>query len=1012
MVHAFKSLAQSLEGTLHTDETTRILYATDASAYREIPAAVAYPRHTADIQQLVNFSRHFKMTLIPRAAGTSLAGQVVGNGIVVDVSRYMNKILEINTKERWVRVQPGVVRDELNKRLKSENLYFAPETSTANRATIGGMIGNNSCGSNSIVYGSTREHLLEVKAILADGNEVTFKALNKDEFYAKLSAPPHPAPTKPTPPPQQTTSRFAPFAEVDYRRPLDIPPAEEFIEPNLYRQALELFSNPQIRARIEQEFPKPSIPRRNTGYAIDLLMKANIFGTADQDFNFCKLIAGSEGTLCFITEAKLALVEPPPPYVALVCAHFETVYDSLQANLIALRHKPSASELLDHYVLECTANNLEQAKNRTFIQGNPGAILIIEISDYDDQTVLERTRNLVEDLKTNSKGYHFPIIMGAETKKVWDLRKAGLGVLSNMRGDAKPVPVVEDTAVDVHDLPAYIEEFDRKLAEYGLSCVHYAHAGSGELHLRPILNLKKASDQKLFRQVLADVAALVKKYRGSLSGEHGDGRLRGEFIPYMIGEDNYELLKAIKRTWDPYGVFNRGKITDTPSMNTFLRYAPDAKTPEVPTVFSWEKTDGFVRAAEQCNGSGDCLKSHLIGGTMCPSYMATRNERDSTRARANILREVFTQKSLPEAFASEEIKSVLDLCLSCKACKSECPSNVDMSKLKAEFLNGYHQQKGISWGEFAFGNFARIAHLACSLPGGQWSFNHLSRLSRFKQLLGIHPQRQIPPLAKQTFRQWYKRHKKPPITFRKAILFVDEFTEYTDVELGKTVIGLLEKLKYEVIIPPVMESGRTAISKGFLGRARFIAQYNTSVLYEALQSLSAKDRKDCLIVGIEPSAILTLRDEYVDLLPSNPKLATLVEKICTFEEFMVKEIESGYIKAINFKLSAKRIHTHRHCYQKALSAKENMDKIMALLRGCKYQNIPAGCCGMAGSFGYEKDHYEVSMQIGELVLFPYIRKTTPNEVIVASGTSCRHQIFDGTGRQAIHLAELLYELVI
>ncbi len=973
MLHAFKSLSDSIEGQLFTDYTTRVLYATDASSYREIPLAVARPKTGQDVLKIILFAQKQHITLIPRAAGTSLAGQVVGSGMVLDI-RQMNQILEINTKEKFVRVQPGVVRDELNAVLKPHGIFFAPETSTANRATIGGMIGNNSCGSNSVVYGSTREHLLELKAFLSDGSEVVFKALNKEEFEAKLEL--------------------------------------QNLEGEIYRYMYGLLKQQAIRENITENFPKPSIKRRNTGYAIDLLMQADIFGNSEEKFNFCKLIAGSEGTLCIITEAKLALVELPPPHKALVCAHFDSVRRSLEANLIALKHQPYACELLDNFVLECTANNIEQAKNRFFVKGEPKALLIIEVCQEDEFELEKKLDALVSDLKNNSSGYAFEVVKGSDMKKVWELRKAGLGVLSNMKGDAKPVPVVEDTAVDVNDLPDYIDEFDHAMSLHGLSCVHYAHAGSGELHLRPIINLKTTEGQALFRTVLEEVAALVKKYKGSLSGEHGDGRLRGEFIPFMIGEANYQILREIKRTFDPMGVFNAGKITDTPRMNTSLRHQADLPTPNVQTVFDWQHTDGFVRAAEQCNGSGDCLKSHLIGGTMCPSYMATREEKDSTRARANILREIFTQKTPKEAFASQEVYQVLDLCLSCKACKNECPSNVDMSKLKAEFLNGYHSAHGLSRRDFAFGNYARIAQFIKSIPFATSVYNLLANKDFVKNALGIAQERELPKLARQTFFDWVEKHKKPAVTFRKVILFVDEFTNFNEVELGKTVVSLLEKLKYDVVVPKVMESGRTVISKGFLERARFIARYNTQVLHQAYLQIPQKERKDCLIVGIEPSAILTLRDEYLDLLPNSQMAKTLAPLVKTFDEFVASQIDTGYIKSMNFKLSSKKIHVHNHCYQKALSDNSYTHKILSILRGCKHEFIPAGCCGMAGSFGYEKEHYQVSQKIGKLVLFPYIAKTSPYETVLASGTSCRHQIQHATGRKAIHLAELLDELVI
>ncbi|HKG68717.1 MAG TPA: FAD-linked oxidase C-terminal domain-containing protein, partial [Segetibacter sp.] len=642
-----RQLARELEGELYDDKRMRILYATDASAYREMPLAVAMPRTVEDIKKLIAFARAEKTSLIPRTAGTSLAGQVVGNGIVVDVSKNFTQILELNTTENWVRVQPGVIRDELNLFLKPYGLFFGPETSTANRAMIGGMVGNNSCGSNSIVYRSTREHLLEVKALLSDGSEAEFKTLNIEDFHAKCEG--------------------------------------DTLETNIYKTTRRLLSNYENQVEIRKEFPKKSVERRNTGYAVDVLLETAPFTAGSEDFNFCKLIAGSEGTLAFITEIKLNVEPLPPKEAGLLCVHFNTIDEALRANLIALKYNPGASELIDHYILECTKDNIEQIQNRFFVKGDPGAILVIEYARTSRDEVIEIARQVESEMRAAGLGFHFPLLFGADTKKIWTLRKAGLGLLSNLPGDEKAVPVIEDTAVDVRDLPAYISDFNEILEKYNLHSVHYAHAGSGEIHLRPIINLKTEEGNRLFRTIAEEIATLVKKYNGSLSGEHGDGRLRGEFIEQMVGKKNYQLLKEIKLSWDPYNIFNPNKIVDTPSMNTMLRYSPGQKTPAFKTVFRFHDQD-VLQHAEQCNGSGDCRKTELSGGTMCPSFMVTRSERDTTRARANILREFLTNSDKLNRFDHEEIKDVMDLCISCKGCKSECPSNVDMAKLKAEFL--------------------------------------------------------------------------------------------------------------------------------------------------------------------------------------------------------------------------------------------------------------------------------------------------------------------------------------
>lgn len=967
MTNQLKQLAQELAGELHYDKAMRILYATDASAYRELPLAVAIPKNTDDIKKLIAFARKHKTGLIPRTAGTSLAGQVVGNGIVVDVSRHFTQILELNKEERWVRVQPGVIRDELNMFLKQHGLFFGPETSTANRAMIGGMVGNNSCGSNSVVYRSTREHLLEVKAILSDGSDATFKSLSLDEFHAKCEG--------------------------------------DTLEANIYRTVRSLLSNYETQQEIRREFPSKNVERRNTGYAVDLLVEMAPFTAGGEDFNFCKLIAGSEGTLAFITEIKLNVVPLPPKEKGLLCVHFNTIDESLRANLIALKYKPSASELIDHYILECTRDNIEQRKNRFFVQGDPGAILVVEYARETREEIIEVAKQVEAEMRAAGLGYHFPLLFGEDTKKIWNLRKAGLGLLGNMPGDDKAVPVIEDTAVDVNDLPAYIREFNEILKKYNLYSVHYAHAGSGELHLRPILNLKTAEGNQLFRTIAEEIAALVKKYNGSLSGEHGDGRLRGEFIRRMVGEKNYELLRKIKYTWDPDNIFNPNKIVDTPSMNSMLRYEPGQKTPAFNTVFRFYKQD-MLQHAEQCNGSGDCRKTHLSGGTMCPSYMATRNEKDTTRARANVLREFLTRSEKVNRFDHKEIYEVMDLCLSCKGCKSECPSNVDMAKLKAEFLQHYYDAHGVPFRSRLIANFSRSSRLGSIFPGLYNFMVQGAPGTLVKKISGFAVKRSMPTLYKTTLRSWYKKHKKATGK-KKVYLFCDEFTNYNDTEIGIKAILLLEKLGYEVLMPEHEESGRAWLSKGLLRHAQKIANRNIEIFSKLVSA-------DTPLIGIEPSAILTFRDEYVDLASDElyPAAEQLAKHVFTIDEFLAMETDQGFINKESFITEKRVVKLHGHCQQKALSSVAHTVKILSLPQNYKVEVIPSGCCGMAGSFGYEKEHYEISMKIGELVLFPAVRNASEDMIIVAPGTSCRHQVKDGTGKKALHPVEVLWEALV
>lgn len=966
MEEHLQQLSGHLAGELYWDRKMRTLYATDASAYREMPLAVAFPKGTADIKELIAFALFHKISLIPRTAGTSLAGQVVGAGIVVDVSRYCNAIIELNAAERWVRVQPGVIRDELNVFLKPYGLYFGPETSTANRAMIGGMVGNNACGSNSLIYGSTREHTLEIEALLSDGTAITFGDLSFEAFCQKC--------------------------------------ALDTLEGKIYRQIRTMLSDYGNQQEIRREFPKQSIKRRNTGYAIDLLVEADPFSADGAPFNFCKLLCGSEGTLAFMTEIKLRLVDLPTRPSVLLCAHFASVEDALQANLIGLKYHPLVSELMDAYILDCTKNNIQQRANRFFLQGDPAAILVIEYDGERLEDIYQKLRAVEDDMRLAGYGYHFAVVAGADKARVWSLRKAGLGLLSNVPGDDKPVAVIEDTAVAVEDLPAYIAEFNALLSRYGLYTVHYAHAATGELHLRPILNLKKEEGRSQFRLLASEVAKLVKKYRGSLSGEHGDGRLRGEFIPWMIGEHNYGLLKAIKQLWDPARIFNPGKIVDTPPMDKFLRF--DAALPfrgEIPSVFRYGGQH-ILQHVEQCNGSGDCRKTHLSGGTMCPSYMATKNEQDTTRARANVLREMLSTSDRANPFDHHEIKEVMDLCLSCKGCKSECPSNVDMAKLKGDFQQGYYDAHGVPWRSWLVGHIDQLnSYLAPLASLYNWSVSHRHLGRWIKQAMGFSPQRSLPQLAPQTLRRWFERGERPKGSSQKKIyFFFDEFTNFYDLQIGKKAIALLEGLGYSVCGVPHPYSGRALLSKGFLREAKRVAHRQVQAFGHLLQ-------EDGYLLGVEPSAILTFRDEYVDLVdePYLQDAKALAARALTIEEFLHAEIERGNIAQEVFSDRPAHILLHAHCQQKAWGLQDTVFRVLSFPKNHTVEIIPSGCCGMAGSFGYEKDHYHLSQQIGELVLFPYVRGRSEGTILAVPGISCRHQIKEALQVQSLHPVEIL-----
>ncbi len=969
---SLNALSAQLDGELHHDTLLRTLYATDASIYRELPLAVAYPKHAQDIQALVAFAQTNRVSLIPRTAGTSLAGQCVGPGIVVDVSRYMNKILEVNVAERWVRVQPGVIRDELNAFLKPHGLFFGPITSTANRAMMGGMVGNNSSGTTSIKYGVTRDHVLELYTILSDGSAAVFRSLSANEFQEKVN-------------------------KTD-------------LEGKIYQQIYNELNNSEIQAEIRREFPKANIHRRNTGYAVDELLKSNIFTSGGPDFNFCKLLAGSEGTLAFTTEIKLSLSPLPPPQEALVCAHFHTLQESLEATLIAMRHAPYACELMDKIILDCTKANIQQQKNRFFIEGDPGALLMIELRGDTREQATALAQAMIADMQQAGYGYAFPIVYPPDTARVFALRAAGFGVLSNIKGDDKPLEFVEDTAVDLPDLPAYITEFEQIMSDFKQQAVYYAHAGAGELHIRPKVNLKTSAGVQMMRQIAEASAHLVKKYNGSLSGEHGDGRVRGEFIAMMLGHKNFALLQRIKETWDPHHIFNPNKITGAPPMDQDLRYVQDQPEPTFDTIFDFSETGSILKLAEKCSGSGDCRKlAHVSGGVMCPSYMATRNEKDTTRARANALREFLTRSQNGEnRFAHQELKDVMDLCLSCKGCTSECPSNVDMSTLKAEFLHQYYKTHGVPLRAKAFANIGKLNGWAAYVPSVSNFFLTNSFTTRIlKNVLRVAPERSLPTLSNITLRKWYHKNRKklqPEVIKGSVYLFCDEFTNYNDAHIGIITIRLLTKLGYDVIMPKHAESGRAHISKGLLRAAQQMAQRNVMIFKNLVND-------DTPLIGIEPSAILSFRDEYPKLVHKDAQAAAkeLSKNALLVEEFITQEMQKGNITPDLFTKAAKNILLHGHCHQKALSSVEASAWVLNLPENYQVEVIPSGCCGMAGSFGYEAEHYAVSMQIGELVLFPAVRNADNETIVVAPGTSCRHQILDGTGRKALHPVEVLWD---
>ncbi len=954
-------LAKVLDGELDVSSLAQRLYSQDASIYQEKPLGVVRPRHREDCQHLITYALEQSIPLIPRAGGTSLAGQCVGSGLVVDISRHMTRIIDLQPKQRTARVQPGVIQDDLNDRAAVAGLKFAPDTSTSKQAMIGGMIGNNSCGAYSIVHGSTRDHVLELEAVLSDGSMAQFGPLSTEQLAAK----------------KQLNN----------------------LEGAIYRTVCEIID--QHRDLILGRFPKPQIKRRNMGYALDILARQQPWDPDGPPFNMIPMLCGSEGSLCLITEALLKLV-PIPKHKKMVCAHFRNIDEACRGTLVALPFQPTAIELIDGIILHATRNNREQNANRFWIQGekDPGAVLLIEFHASAEPRIDENIQQLIEAMGRQQLGYAFPVVQAQDMTRVLALRKAGLGLLTGIPGDEKSVTAIEDTAVAVEDLPAYIRDIGEVMRRNGCACVHYGHASVGLLHLRPMLNLKTEKDLGIFKNILEQTAEVLVRYGGSLSGEHGDGRLRSPYIQQMLTPDVYDLLVKIKQTFDPKNIFNPNKIIDAKPVTDSLRAHPQSRTPDIETVFDWSREKGLVRATELCNGAGFCRQSPGRG-VMCPSYMATLEEAYTTRGRANVMRQLLTSENPEQTWSHPDLTAVLDTCLSCKGCMTECPSSVNMARLKAEFLQKQMDEKGVKLRSHLFGYFgfyARLARLAPTMAS--WAMN----LSISKRILGIAVQRTIPAFAARTLSQWFKQHTASARAGQsgEVVLFNDEFTNYTEPGVGIAAIEVLESAGYKVNLVDGLDSARTYLSKGFLRKAK-------ALMTQAVRSLRPYVERNLPIIGLEPSALLGFRDEAPDLAPADlrEKAVEIGKQCLLFDEFMLRQTKNGGLRRLKWqKLSQSRILVHGHCHQKALASTNTVLESLRLIPEMDVGEIPSGCCGMAGSFGYEKEHYELSMKIGELVLFPAIR-AEPEALICAPGTSCRQQIMAGCQRRAYHPAEVL-----
>jgi len=966
-------LREALAGAISThdvrcDRLSRALYATDASVYQVVPLMVAFPATAADAVAAVAVCDRFQVPITARGGGTSQAGQSIGPGVILDCSKHFDRVLEINAGERWVRVEPGCILDDLNRALAPHRLLFAPDVSTSNRATIGGMIANNSCGARSVLYGKTIDHVLELKTVLSDGSLVHLEPLTESQLEVKC-------------------------ARADR-------------EGACYRATWRLAA--EHAGEIDRRFPK--ILRRVGGYNLDEFVPERVRSRSGFTFNLAKLLVGSEGTLGVTVEAKLALVEQPRARATLV-VEFDGLLEALAAVPFILRHSPAAVEIVDKYVLDSTKLNAEASRLRDFLQGDPAAILLIEFYDERADLLPPRLAGLEDDLRQHGLGdRHLPVTDLAAQARVWKLRTMALGLSMAEKGDAKAISFVEDTAVAPEQLRNYIAEFLAIIARHDTTAGVYAHASVGCLHVRPVINLKTEEGVRKFEAIAAEVSDLVLEYGGALSGEHGDGLVRSPFQEKMYGTVLYQAFRELKRAFDPHNLMNPGKIVDAPPLATNLRYGPGYVTPAVPTTFDFTADGGLLPAAELCAGVGACRKKRE--GTMCPSFQATRDEKDSTRGRANLLRLAITGQLGFEGFTDPHVHEVLDLCLECKACKSECPTNVDMARLKAEFLHQYHQKYGLPWRNRIFGHVAELGRIGCAVaPVSNWLAR--SALSRWlnETLFRIDHRRVPPAFARRTLLQRFpelQKNEASDLPERRVLLFPDTFTNYFEPQTGAAAIALFNRAGCLVTFgPPGLRCcGRPLISNGMLDQAVANARHNVERLHEW-------SRGGGRIIACEPSCILTIRDDYPALLKGELRSqAEEVAQAClTFEEFLASILVPDTGAPLHWNHGPRQILVQAHCHQRSLVGTGPMLKLLRYLPGAEVINLDAGCCGMAGSFGYEVEHYEISRLVGEQRLLPAVRQAGPEAVVVAPGFSCRLQIRHFTGRAAVHPAELLRSLL-
>ena len=962
-------LTNEIEGEVRFDAYSKALYSTDASLYQIDPIGVIVPKSKQDVIKTIQIAAERNTPILPRGGGTSLAGQSVGEAIIIDMSKFMNECLEINVDEHWARVQPGIVLDELNHQLKPHGLMYAPDVATSSRANVGGTIGNNSAGSHSLIYGKTIDHVMSLDLILANGDEITADPLSLSELASKKES--------------------------------------STLEGNIYRELCRICSDneDQIRKRY------PQILRRVAGYNLDEYVPnagskevtpyRRDGCDAHRPFNLAKIVVGSEGTLATTVEAKINLV-PIPKMTCLCVVHFDSLITSMEAMQTILDCNPTAVELIDKTILGMARGSIEFSRLTSFIQGEPEALLAVEFYGENEDELNNHIDNLERTLKRENFGYAFVRCFTAEEKaRVWETRKAGLGLLMGMKGDAKPIGFVEDAAVAIEKLPEYVTRFDKIVKKHDTTASYYAHASVGLLHNRPVINLKSETDIHKMHNIAREVRDLLLDLGGAMSGEHGDGLVRSEWIESMFGPQIYQALREVKNAFDPDGIMNPGKIIDPPPMTKNLRFGPKYNTINIDTYFDYSAQDGFNRAIEMCNGVGACRKT--LTGTMCPSFIATREEEHSTRGRANALRSVISGALPATDFTSERLYDVLDLCLGCKACKAECPSNVDMAKIKYEVLAHYRKANGLPLRNRLFGEIGSLAVLGSAFaPFSNWATNNPVSKWIAEQLMGIDRRRDMPSFVHSTFEKWFTKRSSQNSSDKKVVLFHDTFMNFSEPNIGKAAVHVLESAGYEVILPEKRCCGRPLISEGMLDRAIDNANYNIEQLHKyAVEEIP--------IIGCEPSCTSAITDDYVDLINS-PQAKQVADATLSIEEFLVKEKQKNNLQ-LSFKSESNDILLHGHCHQRALVGTQPVMKLLEMPPGNTVEIIDSSCCGMAGSFGYEKSHYDISMKIGELRLFPSIRERNDNFILTASGFSCRHQLEHGTGILPKHPIEVLHEAI-